>query len=50
MGYKGLEIAFEMTEADRFLGWLVFQLDGALLEKEYQINEESLRKLEFKKP
>ena len=50
MGYKGLEIAFEMTEADRFLGWLVFQLDGALLEKEYQINEESLRNFEFKKP
>jgi PAS domain S-box-containing protein len=47
MGRKGIEIAFEIKEEDRFLGWLVFQMDTALLEERYHLDEEGLQRFRF---
>jgi len=48
MGHKAIEIAFEMKENNRFLGWLIFQMDMELLGREYGINEQDLIKFQFK--
>ena len=50
MGHKGIEITFEMNKDDHFLGWLVFQMDMDLLGQEYGIDEEGLKRFQFKKP
>lgn len=50
MGHKGIEIAFEMTRDSELLGWLAFQMDVDLLEKTYRIDEEGLKKFQFKGP
>jgi hypothetical protein len=50
MGHKGIEIAFEISENDYFSGWLVFQMDVDLLGKEYNVDENGLKKFQFKKP
>jgi hypothetical protein len=50
MGYKAIEIAFEVKKDDRSLGWLVFQLDTDVLGKEYDLDEEGLKKFQFKAP
>ncbi|MFC1533470.1 cyclic nucleotide-binding domain-containing protein [Thermodesulfobacteriota bacterium] len=49
MGQKGVEVAFEIFEGNHFLGWLVFQMDVESLEKKYNINEEDLKKFQFKR-
>ena len=49
MGYKGIEIAFEMKKENQLVGWLIFQMDVDLLRKAYGLDEESLKKFEFKK-
>ena len=50
MGKKSTEITFEISKDNSFLGWVVFQMDMELLEREYSINEEDLEKLQFNKP
>lgn len=49
MGEKGLEMAFEMKKNSRLLGWLVFQMNVDLLFREYNIDENDLKKFHFEK-
>ena len=48
MGYKGTEIAFEMSRDNQPLGWLVFQMNVDLLKKTYKIDEKGLKAFQFK--
>lgn len=48
MGSKGIEIAFELNKDNQFLGWLVFQMNVDLLAKRYGLDEETLKKFQFK--
>ena len=50
MGYRGIDVAFEMRKDNEKLGWLVFQMDVDLLKKTYGIDEEGLKKFQFKGP
>ncbi len=50
MGHKGLELAFQISEGNRLLGWLVFQMDGAKLRREYNVDERDLKTFRFKSP
>ena len=50
MGHKGIEIAFEMKKDNEFLGWIVFQMDMDMMEETYAIDEEGLKKYQFKRP
>jgi hypothetical protein len=50
MGYKGIEIAFEVKKDNQSLGWLIFQLDTDVLGKEYGLDEEGLKKFQFRAP
>jgi PAS domain S-box-containing protein len=50
MGYKGIEIAFEVKKDNQPLGWLIFQLDTDVLGKEYGLDEEGLKKFQFRAP
>ncbi len=50
MGRKGIEVAFEMRKDDRFLGWVVFQMDVGLLARKYGMGEEILEKFQFQEP
>jgi hypothetical protein len=47
MGSKGIEVAFEMHKAARFLGWLVFQMDVNLLKRDYGLDEAGLADFRF---
>jgi len=49
MGHKGIEVSFEVTKENQFMGWLIFQMDVDLLLQEYGIDEEGLKQFEFKK-
>lgn len=49
MGCKGIEIAFEIKKDDLLLGWLIFQMDGKLLEQRFGVDEEALKKFQFQK-
>lgn len=49
MGTKGVEMAFELKKGNLPMGWLVFQMDVDLLEREYGIDEEGLKKFLFEK-
>ena len=50
MGCRFTEIAFEMSKDDNFLGWVVFQMDMKLLKRKYGIDEQDIRRFQFKKP
>ena len=50
MGKKGVELAFELEQNDKFIGWLIFQMDMDQLKKNLGIDLEDLRKLQIKKP
>jgi len=50
MGYKGMEVAFEMNRDGEFLGWLVFQMNVDLLEKKHGVFEVDLRTFQYKRP
>lgn len=50
MGNKGIEVAFPMETAQRFLGWLVFQMDVEKLNREYGLNEDGLTNFRFEIP
>lgn len=47
MGYKGIEVAFELNKDNEFLGWLVFQMDVDLLREAHGIDEEGLKEFRF---
>lgn len=49
-GSKGIEIAFEMKKKNQFIGWLLFQMNLAFLDKENGINIKDLKNYEFKEP
>ena len=49
MGQKSLEVAFELKKGVQLLGWLIFQMDMAFVEREYGIDEEGLKAFRFKK-
>ena len=49
MGYRSIEIAFEMRKDDEFLGWIAFQMDMDLLARKYKTNEDDFLKFMFKK-
>ena len=50
MGCKGMEIAFEMRKGAEFLGWLLFQMDTDRLKNAFDVDEETLKILQFQKP
>ena len=50
MGYRGIEVAFEMKRNGDFLGWLLFQMDMEKLEEIYDLDEEGLARFRFKEP
>ncbi len=50
MGKKAIEIAFEWSNDEGFLGWLIFQMDVDSLETQYEIDDEGLRQFRFEKP
>lgn len=49
MGFKGIEIAFEIAKDDRSLGWLIFQMDVDALKQKFGIDEKALKKFQFQK-
>lgn len=49
MGFKGIEIAFEIAKDDRSLGWLIFQMDVDALKQKFRIDEKALKKFQFQK-
>jgi len=49
MGDKGLEMAFELKKGNQPLGWLIFQMDVGLLQREYGIDEKDLKNFHFEK-
>ncbi len=48
MGHKGIEVAFEMLNRNKRLGWLIFQLDAALIKDKYHVDETVLEAFRFK--
>ena len=50
MGHKGIEVAFKVTQDNHFSGWLVFQMDMDMLEKDFGLDEEDLKLFQFQKP
>ena len=46
MGRRGIEIAFDLKENERTMGWLLFQMDGNCMETNYEVDEEELRNLQ----
>jgi len=46
MGRKGIEIAFDLKEGERSIGWLLFQMDMHCTESHYEVDEEGLRDLQ----
>ncbi|KIX11160.1 cyclic nucleotide-binding domain-containing protein [Dethiosulfatarculus sandiegensis] len=46
-GYKGLELAFEVREKEKLLGWLVFQMKSKLLKEEFGVSEGELLRYRF---
>jgi len=46
MGRKGIEIAFDLKEYERTIGWLVFQMDTDCMKTNYEVDEEGLKNLQ----
>jgi len=46
MGRKGIEIAFELKENERNMGWLLFQMNMDCMKANYEVDEEGLRNLQ----
>jgi hypothetical protein len=46
-GRKGVEIAFEMKKGDRFLGWLLFQMNMPVLKSKFEVDEKTLKIFKF---
>jgi PAS domain S-box-containing protein len=49
-GKKGVEIAFELQQNGKFIGWLIFQMDMDQLKKNLGIELQDLKKLQIEKP
>ncbi len=49
MGYKNVELGFELNLKDRFIGWLLFQMDMDFIQRVYGMDEKDLEKFRFKK-
>jgi PAS domain S-box-containing protein len=49
MGSRCIELAFEISKEDKFLGWVVFQMDMKLLNREYGVDERDIRRFQFSK-
>lgn len=47
MGQKGIELAFQTTKNNRFIGWLVFQMDPDRLRTFYGIDVAGLKQFYF---
>ena len=50
MGKKELGIAFPLEKSNRLLGWLLFQMDAERLEKEFDLDEQTLKRLRIHPP
>ena len=50
MGTRCIELAFEISKDANFLGWIVFQMDMKLLQREYGVDETDIRRFQFSKP
>jgi PAS domain S-box-containing protein len=46
MGRKGIEVAFELKENERTIGWLVFQMDVDCMKTNFEVDEEGLKNLQ----
>ena len=46
-GRKHIELAFRINMEDNFLGWLLLQMDTVILEKDYDVDINALRKFNF---
>jgi hypothetical protein len=46
MGRKGIEVAFELKEDDRTVGWLLFQMDVDCMKANFEVDEEGLKALQ----
>jgi PAS domain S-box-containing protein len=46
MGRKGIEVAFELKENERTVGWLMFQIDVDCLKVNFGVDEEGLKDLQ----
>jgi PAS domain S-box-containing protein len=46
MGRKGIEIAFDLKEDERTIGWVLFQMDLDCLKANFEIDEEGLKNLQ----
>jgi hypothetical protein len=46
MGRKGLEVAFDLKENERIVGWLLFQIDLTCMKANFDVDEDGLRKLQ----
>jgi len=47
MGFRSIELAFKLYKEDRFLGWLIFQMNMDLLKRKFKVDEEDLRRFRF---
>ncbi len=50
MGKKQIEIAFELKNDSKTIGWILFQMNMEKIKDRYNIDEEDLLKLRIKKP
>lgn len=50
MGIRCIELAFEISKDDKFLGWVVFQMNMKLLNREYGVDERDIGRFQFSKP
>jgi PAS domain S-box-containing protein len=46
MGRKGIEVAFELKENERNVGWLLFQMDLDCMKANFEVDEEGLKNLQ----
>jgi hypothetical protein len=47
MGSKGIELAIPIRIGEEMLGWIVFQMDMAYLNKRVEIDEEAMKQFRF---
>jgi PAS domain S-box-containing protein len=50
MGCRSIELAFEISKDNNFLGWVVFQMDMELLKRDYGVDERDIGRFQFSKP
>jgi hypothetical protein len=50
MGKQGVEIAYELQQSEKLIGWLIFQMDMDQVKKNLGLDLADLRKLQIEKP